>query len=102
MTIHKGPLKMPSELPEIVKKLNQMGKKTRPSEIKTPLIFSRFESNIVTVATGGLAFICTIAMLVLCIKHFRLKSLVSSLGLVSLLPASSRSIPFGRKTNKNN
>ena len=35
----KGPLKMPSELPEIVKKLNQMGKKTRPSEIKTPPIF---------------------------------------------------------------
>ena len=93
----KGPLKMPSELPEIVKKLNQMGKKTRPSEIKTPPIFSRFESNIVTVATGGLAFICTIAMLVLCIKHFRLQSLVSSLGLVSLLPPPAEAYHLAEK-----
>ena len=52
----KGPLKMHSELPEIVKKLTQMGKKSRPSEIKTPPIFSRFESNIVTVAIGGPGF----------------------------------------------
>ena len=80
-----------------------MGKKTRPSEIKTPPIFSRFESNIVTVATGGLAFICTVAILVLCIKHFRYTITSIQLRIGESASTSSRSIPFSRKTaNKNN
>ena len=84
----KGPLQMPSVLPEIVQKLNENGKKTGPSGIKSPPIFSRFVSNIVTVVAGALAYICSIAILILSIKQFRLQSLISSLGLVSLiLPA---------------
>ena len=50
-----------------------------------------------TVATGGLAFICTVAILVLCIKHFRLQSLVSSLGLVSLLPPAAEAYHLAEK-----
>ena len=73
---------MPSVLPEIVQKLNEDGKKTRSSDIKSPPIFSRFESNIVTVVAEALACICSIAILILSIKRFRLQSLVSSLGLV--------------------
>ena len=82
----KGPLQMPSVLPEIVQELNEDGKKTRPSDIKSPPIFSRFESNIVTVAAGALACMCSIAILILSIKQFRIQSLLSSLGLVSLIP----------------
>ena len=52
---------MPSVLPEIVQKLNEDGKKTRPSDIKSPPSFSRLESNIVTVVAGALACICSIA-----------------------------------------
>ena len=82
----KGPLQMPSTLPDIVKQLNEEGNKFRPSEINSPPIFSRFELNIITVATGALACICRIATLVIGIKQFRLQALVSSLGLVSLIP----------------
>ena len=39
-----------------------------------------------TLVTGGLACICTITILVIMIKQIRLQSLVSSLGLVSLIP----------------
>ena len=82
----KGPLQMPSTLPHIVKRLNEDGRKFRPSEINYPPTLSKFESNIITVVTGGLACICTIAILVIMVKQFRLQSLVSSLGLVSLIP----------------
>ena len=73
-------------MPEIVQKLNEDGKKTRPSDIKSPPIFSRFESNIVTVVAGALDCMCSIAILILSIKQFRFQSLVSSLRLVSLIP----------------
>ena len=39
-----------------------------------------------TVVTGGLACICAIAILIIMVKQIRLQSLVSSLGLVSLIP----------------
>ena len=81
----KGPLQMPSILPDIVKQLNEDSRKFQTREIKSTPIFSRFESNIVTVVTGGLACICVIAILVIIVKQFRLQSLVSSLGLVSLI-----------------
>ena len=79
----KGPLQMPSTLPDIVKWLNEEGKKFRSSDINSPSIFSRFELNIITVAAGALACIYGIAILVIAIKQFRLQALVSSLGLVS-------------------
>ena len=82
----KGPLQMPSTLPDIVKRLNEDGRKFRPSEINSPPICSKFKSNIITVVAGGLACICTIVILVIMVKQFRLQSLVSSLGLVSLIP----------------
>ena len=77
---------MPSTLPDIVKRLNEDGRKLKTSEINYPPIFSKFESNIMTVVTGGLACICAIVILVIMVKQFRLQSLVSSLGLVSLIP----------------
>ena len=39
-----------------------------------------------TLITGGLACICMIMILVIMVKQIRLQSLVSSLGLVSLIP----------------
>ena len=66
----KGPLQIPSVLPEIVQKLNDDGKKTRLIDVKSPPIFSRFESNIVTMVVGALACICSIGKLILSIKQF--------------------------------
>ena len=68
----KGPLQMPSILPDIMKILNEDGRKFRPSEINAPPIFSKFESNIITVVTGGLTSICAITILVIMVKQFRL------------------------------
>ena len=82
----KGPLQMLSTLPDIVKQLNEDGRKYRQSELNSPPIFLRFGSNIVTVAAGVLACICCIAILIIAIKQFRLQSLVSGFGLVSLIP----------------
>ena len=43
-----------------------------------------------TIVSGGLASICAIVILIIIVKQTRLQSLVSSLGLVSLiLPAES-------------
>ena len=54
--------------------------------MKSAPIFSKYESNIVTMVTGGLAYVCTIAILIIIVKQIRLQSLMSSLGLVSLIP----------------
>ena len=59
----KGPLQMPSILPDTVKRLNEEGKKFRSSDVNVPLIFSRFEANMIIVTAGALAFICGIAIL---------------------------------------
>ena len=82
----KGPLQMPSVLPDIVERLNKDGRKLRPSETNYASIFSKYESNIMTLVTGGLACICAITILVIMVKQIRLQSLVSSLGLGSLIP----------------
>ena len=82
----KGPLQMPSVLPDIVKRLNDEGKKSKQSEGSYTPIFLKYESNIMTLVTGGLACLCTITILVIMIKQIWLQSLVSSLGLVSLIP----------------
>ena len=49
-------------------------------------IFSKYESNIMTIVTGRLACICTITILVIMVKQIRLQSLVTSLVLASLTP----------------
>ena len=82
----KGPLQMPPILPDIVKRLNEEGRKFKHSEINSLPIFSRFESNIITVPAGVLACICTIVIHVIIVKQVKLQSLVSNLGLVSLIP----------------
>ena len=61
------------------------GKKSRQSESSYTPLFSKYESNILTIVTGGLACICTIAIIVIMVKQIRLQSLVTSLGLVSLI-----------------
>ena len=82
----KGPLHMPTALTDIVKRLDDEGKKSKQTETKNTPIFSRYESNIMTIVSGGLASICAIVILILLVKQTRLQSLVSSLGLVSLIP----------------
>ena len=59
--------------------------RSRP-KLKNSPIFSRYESNIMTIVSGGLASICVVVILIIIVKQTRLQSLVSSLGLVSLIP----------------
>ena len=82
----KGPLQMPAVLTDIVKRFNDEGKKSRQSESSHTPIFSKYESNILTIVTGRLACVCTITIIVIMVKQIRLQSLVTSLGLVNLIP----------------
>ena len=82
----KGPLQIPTALTDIVKRLDDEGKKSKQTETKNTPIFSRYESNIMTIVSGGLASICAIVILIILVKQTRLQSLVSSLRLVSLIP----------------
>ena len=84
----KGPLQMLTALTDIVKRLDDEGKKSKQTETKNTPIFSRYESNIMTIVSGGLASIYAIVILILLVKQTRLQSLVSSLGLVSLIPSA--------------
>ena len=87
---NKGPLQLPSVLPDIVKRLDADGRKFRQSETSYAPIFSKYESNILTMVTGGLTCLCVIVILIIMVKQIRLQSLVSRLGLVSLiLPAKA-------------
>ena len=45
----KGPLQMPTALTDIVKRLDDEGKKSKQTETKNTPIFSRYESNIMTI-----------------------------------------------------
>ena len=49
-------------------------------------IFSKYELNILTIVSGRLACICIVIILVIMVKQIRLQSLVTSLGLVSIIP----------------
>ena len=82
----RGPLQMSAVLTDIVKRFNDEGKKSRQSESSYTPIFSKYESNIMTIVTGALACLCTITLLVIMVKQIRLQSLVTSLRLVSLIP----------------
>ena len=82
----KGPLQMLTALTDIVKRLDNEGKKSKNTETRNPPIFSRYESNIMTIISGGLASVCAVVILIIIVKQTRLQSLVSSLGLVSLIP----------------
>ena len=82
----KGSLQMPTALTDSVKRLDDEGKKLRQTETSSTPIFSRYESNNMTIVSGGLASICAVVILIIIVKQTRLQSLVSSLGLVSLIP----------------
>ena len=82
----KGPLQMLAVLTDIVKRFSDEGKKSKQSESGYTPIFSKYESNILTIVTGGLACICMVIILIIMVKQIRLQSLVTSLGLVSLIP----------------
>ena len=85
---NKGPLQIPAVLTDIVKRFNDEGKKSRQSESSYTPIFSKYESNILMIVTGGLACICIITVVIIMVKQISLQSLVTHLGLVSLiLPA---------------
>ena len=82
----KGPLQMPAVLTDIVKRFNDEGKKSKQSESGYTPIFSKYELNILTIVSGRLACICMVIILIIMVKQIRLQSLVTSLGLVSLIP----------------
>ena len=82
----KGPIQMPAVLTDIVERFNDEGKKSKQSESDYTPIFSKYELNIFTIVSGGLACICMVIILIIMVKQIRLQSLVTSLGLVSLIP----------------
>ena len=82
----KGPLHMPAVLTDIVKRFNDEGKKSKQNESSYTPIFLKYESNIMRIVIGGLDWIYTITILVIMVKQIRLQSLVTSLGLVTLIP----------------
>ena len=77
---------MLTALTDIVKRFNDEGKKSKQSESGYTPIFSKYESNILMVVSGGLASICVVIILIIMVKQIRFQSLVTSLGLVSLIP----------------
>ena len=77
---------MLTALTDIVKRFNDEGKKSRQTETSYTPIFSRYELNIMAIVSGGLASICTVAILIIMVKQIRLQSLVTSLGMVHLIP----------------
>ena len=82
----KGPLQMPSALTDIVKRFNDEGSKSRQTDSRYTPIFSKYESNILTIVSGGLASIEMVIILIIMVKQIRLQSLIASLGLASLIP----------------
>ena len=62
-------------------------------EVMAP-IFSKYESNILTVVARGLTCICVIVILIIMVKQIRLLSFMSSLG-VSKFDTANKSILFG-------
>ena len=86
----KGPLQMPTALTDIVRRLNDEGTKSRQTESRYTPIFTKYESNILTIVSGSLASVGMVIILIIMVKQIRLQSLVTSLGLVSLiLPAKA-------------
>ena len=77
---------MPTALTDIVKRFNDEGKKLKQTESSYTPIFSKYESNVLTIVTGRLASIGMVIILIIMVKQIRLQSLVTSLGLVSLIP----------------
>ena len=84
----KGPLQIPTALTDIVKRLNDEGSKTRHTDSQNTPIFTKYESNILTIVSGGLASVGMVIILIIVVKQIRLQSLVTSLGLVSLIPST--------------
>ena len=82
----KGPLQMLTALTDIVKRFNDEGKKSKQTESSYTPIFSKYESNILTIVSGGLPSIGMVIILIIMVKQIRLQSLVTILGLVSLIP----------------
>ena len=64
----KGPLQMPTTLTETVKRFNDEGKKWKQSESSYTPIFSKYESNILTIVSGGLASIGMVIILIIMVK----------------------------------
>ena len=84
----KGPLQIPTALTDIVKRLNDEGSKSRQEDSKYTPLFTKYESNIFTIVAGSLASVGMIIILIIMVKQIRLQSLVTSLGLVSLIPSA--------------
>ena len=82
----KGPLQMLAALTDIMRRFNDEGKKSKQTELSYTPIFSKYESNILTLVSGGLASIGMVIILIIMVKQIRLQSLVTSLWLVSLIP----------------
>ena len=65
----KGPLQMLTALTDIVKRLNDEGSKSKQTESRYTPIFTKYDSNILTIVSGGLASVGMIIILIIMVKH---------------------------------
>ena len=61
----KGPLKMATALTDIVRRLNDEGTKLRQTESRYTPIFTKYESKILTIVSGGLASVGMVIILII-------------------------------------
>ena len=93
----KGPLQVSSELKEIIARLDSSGRKKKPEEFQIRPIFTITQNNILLIGCATLVVLILTCILGLIIKHFRLQTLMTSLGLTSLIPVTKAYIPQNSK-----
>ena len=84
----KDPLQVPSELTDIVAHLDQNDRKSKPEEFQMRPIFTRTQNNILLIGCTALVVVILMCIIGIIVKHFRLQTLVTSLGLTSLVPVT--------------
>ena len=83
-----GPLQISSKLQDIVAKLDQNARKQKPGEFQIKPIFTRTQNNILLIGCTAIVILIMLCIIGILVKHFRLQTLVTSLGLTSLVPVT--------------
>ena len=79
---------MSSKLQDIVAKLDHNGRKQKPGEFQIKPIFTRTQNNILLIGCTALVILIMLCIIGILVKHFRLQTLVTLLGLTSLVPVT--------------
>ena len=69
-------------------KLDQNGRKQKPGEFQIKQIFTRTQNNILLIGCTTIVILIMLCIIGILVKHFRLQTLVTLLGLTSLVPVT--------------